>query len=216
MPRISALPPKTRAAGNDQIPINSTDDITTKRIDVNAITPTGSIMDFAGNTPPEGWLLCYGQTLNATANPQYALLWAVIGTLYGGTGIADFKLPDLRGRVVAGQDDMGGASANRLTGAFGGFDGDVMGASGGSESEVLTTAMIPAHNHGSGTLQVYANAGAAQNTATNLDDFAGSGGPIYGTHQQVGNLEGSTANTGGGAGHNNIQPTIILNKIIKW
>lgn len=67
--------------------------------------------------------------------------------------------------------------------------------------------LLQAHTHGPGSYNVYANAGAAQNTATNLDDFAGSGGPIYGTHQRVGGFEGTSGSTGGGAGQN-LQPYI--------
>jgi hypothetical protein len=40
----------------------------------------------------------------------------------------------MRGRTVAGQDDMGGTSANRLTTAGGGLDGDVLGGTGGTET----------------------------------------------------------------------------------
>ena len=82
---------------------------------------------------------------------------------------------------------------------------------GGEETHTLTTAELAVHLHTSGTLQVYANAGAHQDTATNLDDFAGSGGPIYGTHQQVGGLEGSTANAGSSSPHNLLSPFVVVN-----
>lgn len=41
------------------------------------------------------WLLCDGQTLNTTTNPEYTALFNVIGTKYGGTGATDFKVPNL-------------------------------------------------------------------------------------------------------------------------
>lgn len=220
MPRISALPPKTRAAGNDQIPINSADDITTKRIEVNSLSPTGSIVDFAGNNPPDGWLLCYGQSLNATSNPQYAALWAVLGTLYGGSGITDFKVPDLRGRVVAGQDDMGGTSANRLTGTSGSVDGDVLGGTGGAEQHTLTNPQMPTHSvtishHGdeSGSIVRQFSAGGGWNSQVSAP---GQYKAPPGSTGGAGSLQSPTANWGENQPHNNVQPTIILNKIIKY
>jgi hypothetical protein len=76
--------------------------------------PAGSVMPYAGSTAPSGWLLSYGQAISRST---YATLFAAIGTTYGvGDGATTFNVPDLRGRLVAGQDDMGGTSANRLTG----------------------------------------------------------------------------------------------------
>jgi microcystin-dependent protein len=63
---------------------------------------------------PSGWLACYGQTVSATS---YATLYSVIGTRYGNGSDSDndtFELPDLRGRVIAGQDDLDGSASNRL------------------------------------------------------------------------------------------------------
>lgn len=76
--------------------------------------PSGMLAPFAGTTAPSGWFLCYGQAVSRTT---YAALFTAIGTVYGiGDGSTTFNLPDLRGRTVAGQDDMGGTAASRLTG----------------------------------------------------------------------------------------------------
>jgi microcystin-dependent protein len=115
------------------------------RVAGSADREVGEIVDFAGAAAPSGWLLCFGQAVSRTT---YAALFGVIGTTYGaGNGTTTFNLPDLRGRVTAGQDDMGGTSANRLTGASGGVDGDVLGATGGDETHVLTTAQLASHSH---------------------------------------------------------------------
>src|SRR5690606_12877743 len=97
-----------------------------RSVDAASGVPIGTVADFAGTSAPAGWLLCYGQAVSRTT---YAALFAVLGTTYGaGNGSSTFNLPDCRGRVVAGKDNMGGASANRLTGQSGGLNGDNLGA----------------------------------------------------------------------------------------
>lgn len=161
--------------------------------------PTATVFPYAGTTAPSGYLLCYGQAVSRT---DYAALFAVISTTYGaGDTVTTFNVPDIRGRVVAGQDDMGGSSANRVTNQTGGLDGDVLGATGGAETHTLSIAQMPSHLHtastGSGTL--------ADNTGANWTAL-------------LTNAVGAAANTGAAGGdgaHNNMQPTIILNYIIK-
>lgn len=107
---------------------------------------SGALMPFAGASAPTGWLLCAGQTLSRTT---YAELFAAIGTTYGaGDGSTTFQLPDMRGRVVAGVDSMGGTAASRITAAGSGIAGGTLGAAGGAQTHTLTTAQMPAHNHG--------------------------------------------------------------------
>lgn len=156
--------------------------------------PEGSVIPYAGSAAPSGWLLCYGQAVSRTT---YAALFAAISTTYGtGDGSTTFNLPDLRGRVIAGQDDMGGVSANRLTNQSGGLDGDTLGATGGAETHTLTTAQIPAHTHTTHT-------------------HSGSGGARSDVNGDLRETSTNTGSTGGGGAHNNVQPTIILNYIIK-
>lgn len=74
--------------------------------------PTGAVIPFAGSAAPTGWILCFGQ---AISRATFAALFALIGTTYGvGDGTTTFNLPDLRGRVAAGLDNMGGTAANRF------------------------------------------------------------------------------------------------------
>jgi microcystin-dependent protein len=156
--------------------------------------PAGSVMPYAGSTAPSGWLLSYGQAISRST---YATLFAAIGTTYGvGDGATTFNVPDLRGRLVAGQDDMGGTSADRLTGQSGGVNGDTLGASGGAETHTLTPGELPTaatyqrqtSNGGQGGVS---SSGLAQNPAYI---------PLVGANDEA---------------HNNVQPTIILNYIIK-
>ena len=109
------------------------------------IMPAGSVIPYAGTSAPTGFLFCDGSSVSRST---YAALFAVIGTEYETPDDSStFKLPDLRGRVVAGKDDMGGSSANRLTDQSGGLNGDTLGDTGGSETHTLTTAQLASHTH---------------------------------------------------------------------
>jgi microcystin-dependent protein len=77
--------------------------------------PTGSIMPFAGDTAPAGYLLCDG---SEQSQGQYPELFTILGTKYGSgaynvlsnptglEGYQTFRIPDLRGRFALGKDDM--------------------------------------------------------------------------------------------------------------
>ena len=76
---------------------------------VSETSPIGMVAPFAMSTAPDEWLVCDGSTLNSVANPEYADLFAAIGTTWGGTGASDFKVPDLRGSFLRG---IGNGSIN--------------------------------------------------------------------------------------------------------
>lgn len=122
---------------------------------------------------------------------------------YGnGDGTTTFNVPDIRGREIAGKDDMGGTSANRLTNpasTLNGIDGDVLGNAGGSETHVLTVAQLAAHTHTLSGIR---------------GNIAWSGGGSNAMDPDVGGSKTSSSN-GSDAAHNNVQPTIVMNKIIK-
>jgi microcystin-dependent protein len=179
--------------------------------------PAGVIVPYGGTSAPTGWLLCYGQ---AVSRATYADLFTAISTTYGtGDGSTTFNLPDLRGRVVAGQDDMGGSSADRLTNASGGLDGDTLGATGGAETHTLTTAELAVHSHANSLNDpghshviepVYAGVTAGSGSARN--QYSPS---AVATSAATTGISISNANAGSGSAHNNVQPTIILNYIIR-
>ena len=186
--------------------------------------PAGMVAPFAGAAAPAGWLLCHGQ---AVSRADYAALFAAIGETYGaGDGRTTFALPDLRGRAVAGKDDMGGAAAERLTNQTGGVDGDALGAAGGAETHVLRTSQLARHTHASGTLTT-ASAGAHTHGIGTADDT------LLANHiHRDGNAKDLTINTdsagehthaisgrtdvqGSAEAHNNVQPTMVMNWIVK-
>lgn len=188
--------------------VTITTDATTDTLTITgaASVPSGSMMPYAGITEPSGWLFAYGQ---AVSRATYSSLFTALSTTYGvGDGSTTFNLPDLRGRVVAGQDDMGGTSANRLTGLSGGVDGDPLGSTGGAEAHTLASTELPAHNHPLGFTMQYGSNGGGGSRGSNT--FSSDGG-----FTNTINITTTSNSTGGGDAHNNVQPTIILNYIIK-
>ena len=99
--------------------------------------------------PPRGWLWCAGQ---AVSRSTYAALFAAIGTTYGtGDGSQTFNVPDFRGRVPVGMDNMGGSDAGLLSSA------NTLGTTGGAETHstvIAHTHSTPSHSHAAGTLAV--------------------------------------------------------------
>lgn len=162
-----------------------------------AYLPAGAVIPFAGAVSPSGWLLCYGQ---AVSRVTYGILFAAVGTTYGpGDGSTTFNVPDLRGRAVAGKDDMGGSAASRLTNSGTGnpgVNGSVLGAAGGADRHQLTIAQMPAHTH---TTAFSANVPGQVASGT---QFGNNGGT-------------NTGSTGGNEAHPNVQPTFVLNYIIR-
>jgi len=173
--------------------------------------PAGAIEAYAGSTAPTGWLLSFGQAVSRTT---YANLFAVISTTYGsGDGSTTFNLPDMRGRAVAGVDNMGGTDAGRLS------ISNTLGTTTGTETITLTSAEMPSHTH---TQNIHGHAFSDPGFIPGVTNISVSGGGtgFYGrTVTQglfVGDATATNQNTGGGGAHNNMQPTIVLNYIIKF
>ena len=184
--------------------------------------PVGVILPYGGTAAPNGWFLCDGSTISRAGN---SALFAVIGTTFGaGDGSTTFNLPDMGGRVPAGKE----ASATRLTSGGSGVDGATLGATGGSETHALTEAELAVHTHP----DTFSVGVPALNNATNvmktdgINAVYGSGGqnmsrPIPGLGSgdtitaNAPSLSGSVSSAGSDEAHNNAQPTIILNYIIK-
>jgi len=134
-----------------------------------ATVPIGSLVSFAGTTLPNGYLLCDGAEVSISSYPE---LFATIGTSYNGlvplVGIATFRLPDLRGRMAIGADNMNngisvpllpsgatsgtttldkdgipGPVANRVTAV----SADTVGLSNGNEEQSINITNLPDHVH---------------------------------------------------------------------
>ncbi len=169
--------------------------------------PIGGVIDFTGSTTPNsGFVFPAGQAISRTT---YATYFSLVSTTYGtGDGSTTFNVPDLTGRIVA----MKEASATRLTSTYFGGNSTNLGATGGAESQTLTAAQIPSlpvtmTAGTNGSPKVVFSGGGSKDIAAGAfgyGDLTGTGGVTW------------TANNGvTAAGHNIVQPTIILNKILR-
>lgn len=154
--------------------------------------PTGSIIQFAGSTAPSGYMICDGSAISRTT---YANLFNVIGTTYGvGDESTTFNIPNLKGKIGVGLDSND-------------TDFDTLGETGGEKTHTLTTQEMPSHYHDEnyGSARWVDSGGLGVQSPGNKVSYGGGGSEKI-------NI---TANTGGGQAHNNLQPYVILNYIIK-
>ena len=72
---------------------------------INISSPIGTIQAYAGNSLPDGWLLCDGSAVSRTT---YSNLFSVINTVYGsGNGSTTFNLPNLINKFIQGNNTVG-------------------------------------------------------------------------------------------------------------
>lgn len=188
------------------------------------LIPLGGGMDYwGGSVPHSSFAFPTGQAISRTT---YSELFAIIGTTHGsGDGSTTFNLPDKTGRVSA----MKEASATRLTSAHFGGNSTNLGATGGSESHTLTTAQLASHTHAN----TLSDAGHSHNlhapnalgvatgssfiTGHNANGFANGAAIFIGATdtQSSSGVSISNAAAGSGSAHNNVQPTIVCNYILR-
>lgn len=180
--------------------------------------PIGGSVDYWGSTAPNSsWLFMAGQAISRTT---YATLFARLSTSYGaGNGSTTFNIPDARGRVSAGLDNMGGSAAGRLSGFTS------LNSSGGASSITLSTAQIPSHVHANSLIDPghFHTASASASLYTSAGGFSvlGSGSNVVGLGATISissalsNIAITNALAGGGGSHDNVQPTIGVNKMIR-
>lgn len=149
--------------------------------------PIGSIIEWANNTAPINWLLLNGQAVSRT---EYSELFELYGTTYGpGDGSTTFNLPDYRTRVPVGYSE---GDSN-----FGSI-----GKTGGEAAHTLTVDEIPNHHH-----PIYlSNTAGATSYGLSYDNKNGA---------HFSNEWAAGEKIGGDQPHNNLQPYIVTNFIVK-
>jgi microcystin-dependent protein len=201
----------------------NTNDFLTKNDFELFTSPIGSVTTFAGTASPSNkWAICDGTAVSRTT---YATLFSVIGTTYGvGNGSTTFNLPNLKGRTIVGVD----ASQTEF---------DALGETGGAKTHTLTSTEMPSHTHtqnshnhgqdahdhelygryGGGGYgnrwSLMTSSGGAIQQAFGDSIWAGDAlNPVTATNQAE---TATNQNTGGGAAHNNLQPYIVMNYLIR-
>jgi microcystin-dependent protein len=157
----------------------------------------GEIRMFAGNYAPRGWAKCEGQLLPISQNTA---LFSLLGTMYGGDGRTTFALPDLRGRVPM------------FHGNGPGLPTYTQGEKGGTVTNSLTVANLPAHNHAVNAVDLEGDSPSPTNNYpanTKLLDkeYIGDGTTTTMNSNMIGN-------TGNNQPVNNMQPYLTVTFII--
>ena len=170
---------------------------------------TGIVVPWGSNSIPSGFLLCDGQSVSQAT---YAALFAVIGITYGDPGGGNFNVPDLKDRTIAGVSVANSKALAQTIGANNVIPtGNISGSTG---STTLTSNQIPSHTH-------------TFTGGTGRDPEA-PGGQTAVVTGYVNTGSRTTTNTGGGDAHDHtlsanfsgtgnsvLQPTLVLNYIIK-
>ena len=162
------------------------------------------------------YILCNGQTLDAF---QYRRLHRTISNIYGGdqyvqnvtdipSSTSTFRVPDLRGRVLRGAENMTSAGS--------------MIQQGGSntmnmEAHILTSNQVPSHTHGLNTTD-YAYEINVNNHSSSGSVQVTSRQPSYNRSFRPNSTSGYLNSGTGGHNHNSastLQPSIYLNYYIQ-
>lgn len=149
----------------------------------------GEIRMWACTFAPRNWALCNGQSVAISQNET---LYALISTTFGGNGVNNFLLPDMRGRAPVGPGD-----------------GYYMGFFGGAENVLLHSQQLPTHNH---QFNAENDPGVAAAPGKSPLLAIASTDPLYASPDNLtGLISDSVPNVGGSQSHNNMQPSSVVN-----
>ncbi len=224
-------------------------------VDATTVLATGDVKAKYGTGVLSGFVRANGRTIgsatsgateraNADTQALFEYLWNTDAALSvsggrGATSLIDWTanktiaVPDLRGRVLAGDDAMGSTDAARLSGSALTACRLSLGCAGGESTHVLVLAELAAGitSAGSNAITVASTNGLTgiptTTTAANVSGAStatGAGAIVPGSSSAswgaVNSLSGintisATSNNTGGQGHNNMQPTMLATFYIK-
>lgn len=162
----------------------------------------GEIRCFGFTFPPRSYMQCNGQLLPIQ---QYAALFSILGTTYGGNGTTNFALPNLQGSIPM---HWGNGSGGFTT---------VIGEVLGSTTITLNQTEIPMHTHVPVAAQIVQGATGERTAVPTSSAFLStSAAPnvVYQTSPTSATAAFSPkaiSPFGGSQPHQNMQPFLVLN-----
>jgi microcystin-dependent protein len=201
------------------------------------LVPTGTVWDTLASVAPAGWLILDGSLVSRST---YSNLFALIGTVYGaGDGSTTFALPDARGRTTIGAG-TGSGLTNRVLGTYVGTETvSLVTANLPAHTHTITDPghahTIPAHGHTASdsghthamsgnatTIGVNAQAPVSQiayfattNTGVGFAQITVANAPAFTTVSNTTGITG-TGSVGSGTAVANMQPSLVVNKMVKF
>lgn len=197
---------------------------------MNKFVPVGSIKMYAGNIPQydklDGWLLCNGQYVSRV---KYKKLFDVIKGLYGPVNAETFPLPNFVGKIPLGYC---GVNDQPIT-LSDPSEKVALADTGGEYKHKLTESELASHKH-TDAGHIHKNFESYLMPSKDRFDWdedfpsadpriikkeienikKGKRNPAYDLDTTSGSAD--IQNAGGGMPHNNIQPYLAVNYIIKY
>tara|TARA_B110000503_G_scaffold143737_1_gene247820 strand:- start:1866 stop:3959 length:2094 start_codon:yes stop_codon:yes gene_type:complete len=174
--------------------------------------PPGVILPYAGDTAPTGWLLCNGQEID---RDSFRILFGIVRFKFkpeSQVAPGFFAVPDMRGRLPLGADNIGGTSAGIVIAG----SADIIGALDGAESKTINITNLPQHQHSlkdADNNQFYAIQDRQDPTGdTNVSPIDGPTATNLG--QQLPNSGNIISSNPVGQPFNIMPPTVTMNYII--